>query len=252
MSIANLCQILVNTNFSTLNMSFSKIVTSSLLLLVLFSVRAQTTLDIIGVSSIDQKPTQTVVTFAISHKSISYEAVLNKLNTDINGLTSSLKKQGFSQAEIVTRQFDISKSRKYTNGSWKEDGYTANQQLKVIFPIDNSRLIKVLKATTGSGSQPDIAIQFTLDSETTKTMKEQLLVAAVEDARKKADLIATTTGQKVTGIVKINYGKGSTASPQPMYAMAEARMASDAASFGPMEAAAISMTDQVQITYQLE
>lgn len=235
------------------NMLQSKIVTSiSLVLLLLLSVEAQTTLDITGVSSVNQKPTQTVVTFEINHKSISYESVLDKLNADINGLMVSLKKQGFDAEDITTNQFDISKSRRYTDGSWKEDGYTANQQLKVTFPIDKKRLVKVLKATTGSGSEPDVDITFSIDGETATAIKEELLVAAVKDAKAKADLIAATTGQKVVGIQKINYGRGSSSMPQPIYKMAEARMSADATNFAPMEAAAIAMSDHVQITYILE
>lgn len=229
-----------------------KIVTSfSLILLSFLGLQAQTVLHVTGQASVEQKPTETIVNFTINHKAISYETVLNKLNTDINGLLSSLKKQGFKTEEIITKQFNISKNRKYMNGNWKEDGYTANQQLLVVFAIDKDRLLKVLKATTGSGSQPDINISFAIDTATKTTTKETLLVRAVENARKKADLIAMATGQKVIGIQQINYGSVSTSNPQPMYKMAEARLSSDASNFSPMEAESISMSDQVQITYLL-
>lgn len=230
-----------------------KIVTSlSLILLSFLGLQAQTVLNVTGQASVEQKPTETIVNFTINHKAVNYETVLSNLNSDINGLLSSLKKQGFKPEEIITKQFNISKNRKYVGGSWKEDGYSANQQLLVVFAIDKDRLMKVLKATTGSGSQPEIQISFAIDQATKTSMKDALLVQAVENARKKADLIASATGQKVSGIQQINYGSGSISNPQPMYKMAEARMSSDASNFSPMEAESITMRDQVQIVYILE
>lgn len=213
---------------------------------------AQSTMEITGNSAIEHKPTQTVVSFSINVESVSYESVLNQLNMDINGLNGSLKKLGFQPEEIITRQFSISKNRKYVNGGWKDEGYLANQMLIVVFPIDKDRLVKVLKATTGSGSQPEINISFTLDDAKRRALKEQLIIDAVLDAKMKADLIASTADQAVIGIEKITYASSAGGGhPQPMYKMAEARLASDGVDFSTMEGESITLTDQVHILFKI-
>jgi uncharacterized protein YggE len=230
-----------------------KIVTLiGLILLTYFRINAQSTLDVIGVASISHKPTQTVVTFTINLKAGTYEAVITKLNSDVDGLIKSLKKQGFKTEEIITLQFNISKDRKFINGSWKDEGFVANQQLKVVFPIDQDRLIKVLKATTGSGSQPEISIGFELDNDTRTKLKKELMIATVKDAEMKAQLITSAAGYSILGIEKINYGTGGSApTPQPIYRMAEATLGNDAAGFSPMEGQSVSITDQIHITYRI-
>ncbi|MFT6134523.1 MAG: hypothetical protein ACJAZM_001013 [Cyclobacteriaceae bacterium] len=235
--------------------------TSNLKILILiiglaltFTSFAQTAqLDITGSAQINHKPTECKVTFSVELKNASYTTVITDLTTDINGLVSSLKKQGFAPAEIITQQFNISKSKKYVNNAWKEDGFMATQQLSVVFPIDQKRLIKVLNASTGTGSNPNISIGFQIDQATQESITNSLIKSAVKDARSKADLIANTAGYEVSEIKSIQYGSSrSTSQPQPMYRMAESKAASFSSDFGPMEAESMNFSDQVHIVFGLK
>lgn len=207
------------------------------------------TIDITGVARLDHQPTQCVVTFQIMRQSASYESALKMLNTEITTLTNTLKKQGFSSEEIITQQFEIVKNRSWSDGKWKEDGYNANQSLNVTFPIDQGRLIKVLDASTSSGAKPEVTIAFEIDSKTREKLVDELIQMAVRDAKKKATLIAETAGYVITGIEAITYGfPNRLPEPRSNYKMMENSLAADA-SFGPMVAESIQLSDQVQVRF---
>lgn len=208
-------------------------------------------LQVRGNAQIAVSPTLTTVHFNIESKSETYTGAIEQMTDRVNVLVTELKKIDFKEEQILTSTFSVQKSRIYVKNIWKDSGFVAVQQLQVSFPQDKKRLLQVVNTAADSKAKAEISLSFGLDDQRKKEVEEELIRQAVKDAARKAEILTSASGTRLTGIREISYGVSSS-SPGPLYTMAESssykRMGVQISS---MEISNLTFSDEVTIVYSI-
>lgn len=213
----------------------------------------QGTISVQGNASIAVKPTTTTINLGIESNSYNYPDAVKDMIERVEQLSKELKKLGFEEKDIVTSNFNIEPTRVYVKNVWKDTGFVARQNLVVSFSQDKKKLLEVLNTATKSNSKPSINLSFGLDADKKGTLQNELVKLAVKDAKAKADIIATASGYKISGIKEIQYGTVNQG-PNPMY---EARamntmMKSADVEISNFEASDLRYNESISIVYFIE
>ncbi len=82
-------------------------------------------------------------------------------------------------------------------------GYEVEHSLKVAFDFDMKKLSEVLSVIAISKAKPKVDISFTLKED--GEIKEEVLRNASNNARKKAEILVSTSGLKLGKLISIDY-----------------------------------------------
>ena len=125
--------------------------------------------------------------------------------TEYEKLIQALNDLGL-KTECMMITEDESKS---SSTHWdKDDHYTSKKSFRINLPVDIS-LINAIHDLIASGFE-NTAITVLFDVSNRASIKNELKKEAIQDSRKKAELLAETTSTKVTGIESANLeGYGS-------------------------------------------
>lgn len=225
----------------------------AILILASGSILAQnsiSTLNVKGGATLNVRPTQTVVTFNITETKTSYEESIQGLTSKVDLLGKSLQKVGFEQSQIRTSNFDIRKNIVYDKGQREDKGFIASQTLRVTFQQNKEQLIKILNEATKSQADASIQIRFELIATDKKNFQDKLLKLAVEDARSKAELIATASGYTVSGIKNITYLSGDNG--RPLVAYRNTTTLESSTGIQNFEAADLMLSEEVNIEFIID
>lgn len=165
-----------------------------------------------GTSSIAVAPTQIVINMNLESIKDSYSEAIQDLITRVNSLTEKLDEIQIKKNERFTSLFNIRDYTIYDSYTRRDTiaGYRAFQSLIITIDLDMKRLINILNEVTKDISTPNISIRFSIKSKDKKKYIDNLIESAVKDAKKKAEIIAKTSGYKIIGIKEVNYGFNKT------------------------------------------
>jgi uncharacterized protein len=146
-------------------------------------------------------------------KNVALEEVNNKISTMIN----SVKNFGIPEKDIKTQNANVyQREESYYEGdrqkTRKGQWHVSNNISITLRDVDQATELSTL--LTQSGATNVYGPNFTMDD--TSEFSEDLLSAAVTDAKNKAKAMAAGDGQKIGKIISINEG-GATSKAQPMY-----------------------------------
>ncbi len=193
---------------------------------------ATNTITVEGTSTIKAMPDLVAVYFNIQTNGTTSSAA-NDANTAIyNQLKSSLISLGFNDSQIGTDSYSIYPNTVYDNtGKSSSNGYIAVHSVKLEFSAnDTSQLSSVIDAGANVGAGVS-TIDFELSPALQSQYKVQALQAASQDAKIKADAVATGFGKTAGVLVSVsvndfNYAPGviynSASGASPMLANAGA------------------------------
>lgn len=140
----------------------------------------------------------------------TYEETMDSSADSISILRDTLKTEGFEKEDIKTIRFnvDLEYESYKERDTWKKRfvGYRCNHDLKIEFPSDSKRLAKILSLITRCPINPEFSIQYKIKD--IEDAKNQLLEKAVEDSKKKAEILTKAAGVKLGKVVNINYSWG--------------------------------------------
>lgn len=163
-------------------------------------------LTISGKASTEVTPDITVINLNLSAEDKSYSTSVDLLQGKADEIKSFLKKKGISKDFIKSENFNITKSYVYENRKQIFKGYKATLNINIEILNDNALANKVINSIGESNSDASINIYHKLSQELKDSVNDQLIEAAIEDAKKKAEIIARATDQQLGNITKINYG----------------------------------------------
>jgi len=135
-------------------------------------------------------------------KAETAEMALSKMNEKMNSIIQALEKLGISREDIITQNYSLYPQRDYISGSSSVAGYNANQQIVVkLKDIDENpdNLNQVIAEASKAGTNQVLGINFEVSS--VNDLKQKARVAAIQDARSKADELAQAAGIKRLGKV---------------------------------------------------
>ena len=161
-----------------------------------------------GVGKASKRPDLIVINLDLDSFSKSYEKAMSIASKKLEELYTSLAGIGFERKDIKTVGFNVRTKNEYVKDKNGDSvlmflGYVVEHSLKISFDLDMKKLPETLSVISTSKAKPRVDIAFTLkdDSE----IKEEALRNASINARKKAEILAITSGVKLGKLISIDY-----------------------------------------------
>lgn len=174
------------------------------------------TVNVDGISNIKATPDLVSIYFSAETNGSTAKEAKDKNSEMIDAITTALIKQGFEKKDIQTESFNI-----YEDFIWIKDkqvskGYKATHQIKIELSTNEaSKIGEVIDAGVDAGATLNY-INFELSTEKQNEYKALALKQAAEDARIKAESLASGLGKKVGKFVSISTSNFNY-NPWPVY-----------------------------------
>lgn len=156
-------------------------------------------------------PDVTVINVTLQGICPDYSETLRRSSEETETLQDLFCGFGFKKKDLKTLSFDVNTQYEgyHENGEYKQRfvGYRFCHTLKVEFGSDNDKLGRILYALANSPVNPEFAISYTVRDK--EKPKAELIAGAIEDARIKAGVIASSAGVSLGCILRIEYCSGN-------------------------------------------
>ena len=172
-----------------------------------------------GEGTVTAAPDTATINIGITQTSQTVSDAQNKTNTVANKIIEDLKKLGISQNNIKTSNYSINPN--YQNGpeliptrggQQNITGYTVTQNLEIkITPLD--KVNTVIDTSTGDGANLVGGVNFTFSDSLQKSLEDKAMQQAVNNAKQKAESLASASGINLGKIVNVIQNSSS---PVPM------------------------------------
>jgi uncharacterized protein YggE len=185
------------------------------------------TVNSYGEASISVVPDLVTVYFNVHNSGDDLSEVQEANNQIVNTLKTNLMNIGFAEKDIQTQSFYIGPKYRYSSGKQIQDGYEASHSIKLEMSTDDvSKIGQVIDAGVNAGASINY-INFELTQEKQNEYKAQAIKMAAEDAKIKAEALASGLGYKIGKLVSVsnsNFGY----SPWNIYTAREDSVAGEA------------------------
>ena len=207
-------------------------------------------LKVSGNSKTSVAPDLGVLHVNVNHINMSASQAIVGLNNKTKEVYNKLASLGIKENDIKTINFSIAENRVYRRDEYRDSGYVASQTVQVEFSSKKERISEILTAFSDTKTNFQLGFSFKLSDELKKKVKNDLIKEAINDAKDKANLIASSAGVKLLKIAEINYGVFSDNVYQPVYEMAAmAKSGNDIMGFTPQD---IELNDKVIVMWEFE
>ncbi len=166
-------------------------------------------------------PDKARINIGISESSSGLTEAKNRLSTKTEELIGSLTSLGIKKEDIRTTNYSI--NPEYST-SQRVSGYNITQTFEVNLPIET--LNEVVDKAVASGANLSSGIEFVLDDDKQIELEEKARKEAIENAKKKAQSIASAAGIRLGRIINIQ--ESSDNFPRPLFAEAKSDQLNEA------------------------
>ncbi|WP_304065102.1 SIMPL domain-containing protein [Megamonas hypermegale] len=208
------------------------------------------TISVDGTSVIKAMPDRATVNISIEstakdakEASAQNAIVMNKIQKDIMALAitkDNIKTTNYNLYPLYNRK---------DNGRQEITGYSVSNQITVT--VDNIDIVgNVIDTAINAGANSVNSVEFSLKDP--QSYKDKVLVQAINDAKRKADIIAKTLGKNVVNVVSVN-SNNSYIEARTFNSMMYAKAADSAAvgASSPIQAGDISVKANVSIVFEI-
>ncbi len=203
-------------------------------------------LSVQGKGQVRTEPDIVIISFDVSGRAMDYEAALKNLNYRVNNLRENLSTSGLDKKDLKTTDFNVGVETDYKDGRRIFRGYSATHRLKIELPIEQKLLNSVLSNIGEGYSGAKIDLEFSVKDK--EALREQVLIQAVQSAKKNAEILASAAGVRLGEIKEINYNWAEIHLFDRRSEMVCESAVDYGADFEPEE---ISATDNVTIIYEI-
>ena len=207
-----------------------------------------------GTGLLRLKPDLCRITLNLRGLEKAYADCLSRASRDSAALGEAIAALGFRREDLKTTDFSVDTEYESVQeeGRWRQEfkGYRYAQALKLEFPVDNALLSRTLAALAAAPVDPEFHLSYgLLDPE---RAKGDLLAAAVADARRKGEILASAAGVKLGRLLRMDYAVTEPVLETPR--MAKAMLArNESASFDlDLTPEDIRTQDTVTLTWEIE
>lgn len=130
------------------------------------------------------------------------DEALGKLNEKMNGVLAAVKSAGIAPEDIQTQAYSLQPQYDFNNGVSTSTGFMASQQLLIkVKDIKNNsdKVNKVIAEATKAGANQVTGVSFDLSN--LEELKQQARLKAINDAKGKAEALASSAGVKLDRII---------------------------------------------------
>lgn len=190
-----------------------------------------------------------IVTVGVREASADVLVAQATVNEKIAAIKQALLDAGVQETEINTDSINIYANYDYSDNTEVIVGYTANNSLSVrTTDIDNVGAL--IDAAFAAGANTLDNVQFTVQDDS--KAREQALTKAVEDARRKADVLAAAAGMQVTAIESIAESGVYTYDSMRNFAQMDAAATEESGAGTLVQAALVSVDASVSMDFILQ
>ena len=209
-----------------------------------------TTLSVTGNGTVLVESDLAIVTVGVQETSKDVLEAQSTVNEKIAAIKQALLDTGVEESEINTDSINIYANYDYSDNTDVIVGYTARNSLSVR-TTDMDNVGSLIDAAFVAGANTLDNVQFTVQDDT--QAREQALTMAVEDARRKADVLASAAGLQVASIERISEGGVSVYDSMRNYAADTVMAAEESGGAGTLvQAALVSVDATVSMEFELQ
>ena len=209
-----------------------------------------TALSVTGNGTVLVESDLAIVTVGVQETSKDVLEAQSTVNEKIAAIKQALLDAGVEESEINTDSINIYANYDYSDNTEVIVGYTARNSLSVR-TTDMDNVGSLIDAAFAAGANTLDNVQFTVQDDT--QAREQALTMAVEDARRKADVLASAAGLQVASIERISEGGVSVYDSMRNYAADTVMAAKESGGAGTLvQAALVSVDATVSIEFELQ
>ena len=162
------------------------------------------TVSVNGQSTIKVTPDLVTVYFNVQTNGTSAKEAKDASSVIVDKMTAGLIKLGFESKDIQTDSLNIYEDIRLENDRQKSYGFIASHQIKVELSTNSaSKISDVIDAGVDSGALLSY-INFELSTDRQNEYKTQALTQAGQDAKSKAEAIASGLGKRVGKLVSVS------------------------------------------------
>jgi len=166
------------------------------------------TLSLTGIATTMVKPDKVTVSLGVQTTNKTANAALAANSKTMNQVIDALKAAGVKDNETSTSSFSISPNYNYSQSSSSSTasritGFTVSNSIQIQSTNINNTS-KWIDAAIAAGANTVDRIDFALSDKKLEETKNNLIKQAMQDARAKADIVASAAGMKIAGIRSIN------------------------------------------------
>lgn len=194
-----------------------------LVLYVYTNSQSQQTISTSGAYSLEVMPDNVVIYFNIETTSKTLEEAKDENARISDDLITSLVKQGLERKQIQTQSYNIYPDTEWVYNRLVDKGYKVSHSLKVVLPADSTDIGTIVDKGVDAGAMVSY-INFELTTESENKYKAEAINLASQDARNKAEAMATGLGQRVGKVISIS-DSNADYSPWRAYDMASSEIA---------------------------
>ena len=160
------------------------------------------TITVTGSASVSLKADYARISVGVSTNAKTVEQAANKNNAAIYAVIGALKEAGVLEEDIATSNYTVYAEYDYSSmGGQKLTGYNVTNQLTVIIR-DMEHIGATLDKATAAGANNIYNIEFL--STKADEAQDEAMVYAVQDAMRRAKLLADAAGLSLGGIKSIS------------------------------------------------
>ncbi len=209
------------------------------------------TITVVGEGKVTSLPDEAVITLSVESDGKNPAAAMNKNSAAVVDVIERLKNEGVDEADIETANISLYPIRTYTNeGQERLTGYRATNSVRVTVS-DAKQVGEILSAAIEAGANNVSGPVWQL-SDDAKAVAEALK-KAVENARQKAEALASSVGADLGDVVMVS--ESNVQVPvYPMYAESyvDKSLAAGDVAETPVMAASLDVTATITVTFALK
>lgn len=161
-------------------------------------------IEVTGKSAAEELPQELAITIPLVVTDSSYMSCSNRLNTLLSELSKDLASRGIDRDDLSTANYRISENFEYKQGERKRVGFKGQVNLTLKKQYEPELVNDFLQSAEKFSLQ--YTVSFMLSEEQKKKLSKEALVQAVEDAKRKAKILADASGVELGAISQISYG----------------------------------------------
>ena len=155
-----------------------------------------------GQGKVSYEPDLAIVTLGVQiDKAKTADVALGQLNDKMAKIMAAVYANKISEADISTSAYTLAAQYDYKNNISVVSGYNANEQLIIKvrnYDKDKNNLNKIISVATSAGANQVNGLTFDISS--VNDLKQEARIKAINDAKAKAQVLATAAGVKLKDI----------------------------------------------------
>ena len=211
------------------------------------------TLSLTGTATTTLKPDKVTVALGVETTNKTADAALAANSNIMNQIVDVLKAAGVKDNETSTSSFSISPNYNYSQPSTASriTGFTVSNLIQ-IQSTNTNNTSKWIDVAIAAGANTVDRIDFALSDKKLEETKNNLIKQAMQDARAKADIVASAAGVKVVGIRSINLDELAIQPPPSPIPLAKQSLAAAEARPTPIMSGQEEVTTNIGVIFLIQ